>query len=173
MRYKALLLLVVAASLAGCGGAGAEERAVPDVVGMRLDKAENLLADHELDYEEVGGGGLGVLVRSNWRVCRQEPAPGKLAKAVELHVARECPPVPPPPPPPPSERVPVVPQLVGEDLEDAKDSLRAEGIAFSVNAYGDDTPVVDRLWEVCYQDPPGGVRSSFVELTVDHECFDW
>src|SRR5919199_5925863 len=87
MRY--VLLLAVAVAAAGCGGAR-EAHVVPDVRGQRLDRAERLLGDQKLDWTERGADGLGVLVRSNWTVCEQRPAPGKLAGSVELSVGKTC-----------------------------------------------------------------------------------
>jgi hypothetical protein len=34
----------------------------------------------------------------------------------------------------------------------------------------DDVPLVEHLWEVCYQDPSPGARGSYVELYVDRDC---
>src|SRR6266513_5620538 len=87
MRYA--LALVPMIFLVGCGG-GREQRVVPDVRGQRLDRAERLLADQKLDWREEGTSGVAALVRSNWQVCSQAPAPGKLARRVILRVARSC-----------------------------------------------------------------------------------
>ena len=70
-----LALVPVVALLAGCGG-DADPQQVPDVRGQRLDVAEERLDRSGLDYEEIGGGTFGIVVRSNRRVCEQEPQPG-------------------------------------------------------------------------------------------------
>ena len=88
MRTTALIALL-AAVLAGCGGA-AEPRRVPDVRGQRLDVAEARLDARGLQWEEIGGGVFGVVVRSNWYVDDQIPKPGKKATTVRLIVERNC-----------------------------------------------------------------------------------
>ena len=88
MRTTALIALL-AAVLAGCGGA-AEPRRVPDVRSQRLDVAEARLDARGLQWEEIGGGVFGVVVRSNWYVDEQIPRPGKRATTVRLIVGRNC-----------------------------------------------------------------------------------
>ncbi len=64
---------------------------LPDVVGQRLDVAELHLDDLHIRYREVGGGTFGIVVRSNWTVCEQEPAAGASNPGrVNLIVDREC-----------------------------------------------------------------------------------
>ena len=89
MRYRTTVVaaLILVHLAGGCGG---EANRVPDVEGKRLDVAQELLDDAGLGYEVIGGGALGVVVRSNWRVCEQRPRAGRLAKSVELHVGRSC-----------------------------------------------------------------------------------
>lgn len=89
MRYaSSSVILVLAAVLAG--GCGGEANRVPDVEGKRLDVAQEMLDDAGLEYEVLGGGVFGVLVRSNWEVCDQRPSPGRKARTVDLVVARSC-----------------------------------------------------------------------------------
>jgi PASTA domain len=83
------LILAAAALLVGCGGAAAPKR-VPDVRGQRLDVAEARLDARGLQWEEIGGGVFGVVVRSNWYVDEQVPRPGAKATTVRLIVARDC-----------------------------------------------------------------------------------
>jgi hypothetical protein len=158
------LFLGVALLLAGCGET--EAKLVPDLRGQRLDLAENRLDARGLDWEEVGGGTLGIVIRSNWWVCDQQPSPGKLGRTVKLVVDRACPRPPSPPQPP------VVPDVTGLSLEDANHELDGLGIAHDVETYddADDVPFVEHLWEVCYQDPSPGARGSYVELYVDRDC---
>ena len=86
---KALAALAAAALLAaGCGHVS--PRRVPDVTGERLDLAEDRLDDLGLRYETIGGGVFGIVVRSHWVVCDQEPAPGRVDTRVELYVERDC-----------------------------------------------------------------------------------
>jgi hypothetical protein len=170
MRVKRLTLaLPIAVSLAGCGG-DAEPRVVPDVRGERLDVAEEHLDDAGLAYEEIGGGTFGIVVRSRWRVCDQEPQPGRRATEVRLIVGRHC-----PMPPgasqcdPPPRVPPVVPDVVGEDVDDAERLLAAERIA--AETYPDVLdPPAKRLWEVCDQEPDAGERAWHIELYVERSC---
>src|SRR5436309_8687318 len=89
-----------------CGSTRPE--VVPDVRGERLDVAEDTLDSSGLRYATAGGGALGIIVRSHWYVCRQDPAPRNKATKVLLTVARSC----------------SVPDVVGESLEDAEEELR-------------------------------------------------
>jgi len=84
---RTTLLIAVVALLVACGGAVAPKR-VPNVRGERLDLAEARLDARGLDWEEVGDGAFGVIVRSNWYVQEQIPAPGKKATTVRLIVER-------------------------------------------------------------------------------------
>jgi len=66
---------------------------VPDLVGERLDIAEDDLRSRGLRFTEIGGGTFGILVLSNWTVCETRPAAGtSVAKRarVKLIVDRDC-----------------------------------------------------------------------------------
>jgi hypothetical protein len=84
---KRLLLVGLVALLAACGGR-AEPKRVPNVRWDRLDVAEARLEARGLGWEEIGGGTFGVVVRSNWYVREQFPAPGRKATTVRLVVER-------------------------------------------------------------------------------------
>lgn len=93
MRYGLVASMLLGALLiaGGCGrDANREASRVPQVEGKRLDVAQELLEDAGLGYEVIGGGALGVIVRSNWEVCEQRPSAGRRAKTVDLVVARSC-----------------------------------------------------------------------------------
>lgn len=89
MRYAICVVMLVLAAVVA-GGCGGEANRVPDVEGKRLDVAQEVLDDRGLEYEVLGGGALGVIVRSNWEVCEQRPRPGVKARTVDLVVARDC-----------------------------------------------------------------------------------
>ena len=66
--------------------------AVPNLVGERLDVAEDDLRSRGLTYTEIGGT-FGVISPSNWTVCETRPAPGTQVKKrsrVKLIVDRVC-----------------------------------------------------------------------------------
>jgi beta-lactam-binding protein with PASTA domain len=165
MRYTLALLPMF--FLVGCGGGG-EQRVVPDVRGQRLDRAERVLAEQKLDWREEGASGVEALVRSNWKVCSQAPAPGKLARRVILRVARRCGRR----PAPTVSAAPRLPWLDGTNLEDAKEQLGSMGISYSIDTDDGDPVLIDHFWTVCSQYPDGGTRARFVELRVAHHCWE-
>ena len=162
MRVKLLAVAAIVLVLSGCA-LDARPQAVPDLRGERLDVAERRLEDVGLEYERVGGGAFGIIVRSNWRVCEQEPAPGLRAERVRLVVARECVPERPPSPP-------VVPDVLGWELDEATEELAALGIDYDVESLSGEQPLAEPLWEVCEQEPAGGARAWLVELYVERDC---
>lgn len=49
-------------------------RVVPtDLIGERLDVAENELNGDNVAYKVIGGGLFGIVVKSNWIVCQTTP----------------------------------------------------------------------------------------------------
>jgi beta-lactam-binding protein with PASTA domain len=151
---RPILLVALALLLAGCGGEAKPKR-VPDLRGVRLDVAEERLEARGLDWEELGGGNLGIVVRSHWYVCTQEPPPGKEATTVRLVVERSCP-----------ISAFVLPDVIGMSLEEAEEELDGLGIPYEVQSREDGTPRVEHLWQVCYQSPQPGQRASSVRLYV-------
>lgn len=85
---RSVAVLVVAIVLTACGDSSPKN--VPDVVGKSLDAAEGKLDSVGLDHETKGGGAFGIVVKSNWTVCKQRPASGTKATSVTLTVDREC-----------------------------------------------------------------------------------
>ena len=78
------------------GGQNSDARArvkVPgDLVGERLDVAEDELRSVGLRYSEVGGGAFGIVNPSAWVVCRTKPNSGATlaeGRHVKLIVDRE------------------------------------------------------------------------------------
>ena len=59
-------------------------RGVPDVVGLRLDAAEQKLGRDGLEYYVYAED--KVIIRSNWTVCDQSPTPGSRADDVEVEL---------------------------------------------------------------------------------------
>ena len=160
MKVKSVISVSAAAFvLTGCGKSDPE--VVPDVRHERLDVAEERLDRLGLGYEEVGGGALGIVVRSNWRVCRQEPAPGKKATEVRLIVDRDC-------PPPPVRQV-VLPDLVGDPLEQAEAALENRDVPYEVASWTG-RRLVRAGARVCDQEPDAGRRAEDVTLYVAADC---
>lgn len=156
----AIGLLASALGLAGCGAT--KPTAVPDVVGQRLDAAQATLDATGLRYETIGGGALGIVVRSHWTVCRQTPAPGTKARSVTLFAARSC----------PAASPAVVPDVIDDQLEDARTQLEAAGFTVTARSVNGDPIVVEDLWTVCDQSPAPGYRGRTVVLEVAHDCWD-
>jgi hypothetical protein len=143
---------LAAALLVGATACGSTRpRPVPNVTGERLDVAEDTLDALGLRYRTAGGGTFGIVVRSNWLVCRQLPAPRHVASTVLLTVARSC----------------TVPRVVGENLDDARDELESAGVAVRVHSLDDSPVVVESFWTVCRQRDGG----ESVELYVSHDCW--
>ena len=165
-RLRKLLPPVCAAVLlvavAGCGGD--ETRVVPAVAGQRLDLAKAELDDVGVRYEVTGGGAFGVVVSSHWRVCEQHPRPGRVARSVELVVARSC----------PGRHLPGrVPDVTGLRLDVAKGLLVEDDLAYDVYEEGLGDVVIESNWTVCSQYPDLGAAADEVELYVERfSCED-
>jgi len=165
-RPKASILLfalLVMASAAACGGR-AEERTVPNVTGLQLDGAQARLDARRLDHTVAGGGVFGVILRSRWQVCDQDPRPGTKAAEVVLVVERACSRVPP-------VRSTVVPNVEYDPLDEAEAELVQAGLGFEV--VRDGVIVVRSNWTVCDQEPAPGEWGATVELYVERDCWDW
>ena len=165
MRFPLLPLTLAAAALivAGCGGR-TEPKTVPDVTGVPLDAAEARLDARGIDYTIAGGGTFGVILRSRWQVCDQEPRAGRQASEITLVVERACGTVPP-------RRSAVVPDVEYESLDDAEEELSRAGLGYTV--VPDGVIVVRSYWTVCDQDPAPGEWGASVELYVERDCWDW
>ena len=160
-KVAILAVPLLALALAGCGS-GTRARA-PGVVGQRLDVAEDTLDAAGLRYETIGGGALGIVVRSHWTVCSQTPAPGVETGSVTLTVARSC-----------GTAIPlVVPDVIDADLDDARTQLETAGFAVVAKSTDGDPILVESLWTVCDQSPEPGHRGRTVELDVAHDCWDY
>jgi hypothetical protein len=160
MRVKSGLISAASVlALAGCGSN--EPKVVPDVRHERLDVAEERLDGLGLGYEEVGGGAFGIVVRSEWQVCQQEPPPGKKAGKVRLIVDRYC-------EPEPVNEV-VLPDLVGDRLEAAERALERRDVAYEVASWTAGR-VVRAGARVCDQEPDAGTRAADVTLYVAADC---
>lgn len=153
---RASIAVLTALVLAGCGSRSVESKPLPDLVGMNLRAAEETLDSRGLDHDAIGGGSFGIIVRSNWRVCRQDPVAGKTAKGVTVYVARRC-----------TAGMPDVRRL---SLEDADDELERAGVEWTAETPDGDPVIVKRLWRVCDQERESA-RS--VSLYVDRECSGW
>jgi beta-lactam-binding protein with PASTA domain len=164
MRYLlGLPLIALCLSLAACGGG--DSHPVPNVTGNRLDVAVERLEGAGLDYDLLGGGTFGIVVKSNWYVCEQHPAGGSRAASVELVVDRSCPSV-----PAPSARPPIVPALEYRRLDDARAEAAAAGVDVDIEDQDVGPVLVESNWTVCSQYPAPGERAWTVELYVQRSC---
>jgi beta-lactam-binding protein with PASTA domain len=149
-----VLTIAAATTLTACGTA--QRRSVPNVTGEQLNVAEDRLDATGLDHSTSGGGTFGIVIRSDWTVCRQSPAPRHIASSVLLYVARSC----------------SIPDVEGESLDDAEDALREAGIPYSAQSLDGDPIVVASFWTVCDQSPSWGTPRRPVQLFVSHDCYD-
>lgn len=152
----ALLAIVVVVVVAVQSGDDSTPVAAPDVRGLRLDIAESRLESLTLDAKTTGGGTLGVVRRSNWWVCAQDPAAGAATTEVELFVERAC-----------SWKAPGV---AGMTLAQAKKALDEADVPYDEIDVGGKQPLVGQRWIVCEQRPASGVAVSRVQLVVAREC---
>jgi beta-lactam-binding protein with PASTA domain len=83
MRLRMIISGAVLCALVGpLSSAGAMSRAsaarvkVPNVVGMRMDRATRTLHNVRLRVNEECSGLFGCVVKSRWWICEQDPAPG-------------------------------------------------------------------------------------------------
>jgi beta-lactam-binding protein with PASTA domain len=150
--------VVVIAIVASSGGFGMGTRhVVPELRGQRLDLAEARLDTIGLDSDTKGGGTFGVVVRSHWEVCDEQPRPGVTASSVLLVVAREC--------------QWSVPNVVGLRLKEAETRLDREETPYSVSY----PAAVRRLrhqgrFDVCAEEPQDGPATEPVVLSVNRIC---
>jgi hypothetical protein len=121
--------------------------------GQRLDGAG-------LDYERVGGGAFGIVVRSKWSVCDQTPKPGTEAAKVTLGGRPHL----------PAAGAAHVrgPDLVGTRLVDAENRLARRGARFDVVRL--DAAVPPSRATVCEQEPGAGTRATEVTLYAARDC---
>ncbi|MEO6471220.1 MAG: hypothetical protein ABIR57_05095 [Aeromicrobium sp.] len=175
------LLIAFVVGLTSCGSnSDGSSAAMPTVESKRLDVAISDLAAvgiEEDKVEIVGGGALGVISKSNWIVCTQEPGGGEIITGkIRLIVDRECPtavPVATPEPatsasalPSPSATLEMaddsfkMPNLVGKVLQDAQDELQTHGsyVMDQQDARGlNRFQMLDSNWKVCSQRPAAGI----------------
>lgn len=101
VTFVLMLGLAACGSKNDAGGGGAstdsasmDSGAMPNVTGQKLDVAENNIKKAGFNADNikiVGGGALGVVVKSNWTVCDQSPAAGQaVATTPRLTVDRSC-----------------------------------------------------------------------------------
>ena len=164
LSARLLLCALLAASVTTGCGRSAEPKTVPNVTGVPLDVAEARLDARGVDFIIAGGGTFGVILRSRWQVCEQDPRAGRTATEVTLVVERACSTMPP-------QRAVVVPDVKYASLDDAEAELRRAGLGYTV--VPDGVIVVRSNWQVCNQDPAPGEWGASVELYVERDCWDW
>ncbi|QOD04358.1 hypothetical protein [Pseudarthrobacter sp. BIM B-2242] len=93
MRRFIVTSAFIAVTLLVAGCSGETVTTMPDVVGKGLDVAisDVKLAGIDDEVEVLGGGMFGVVDKSNWTVCSQEPQTGaEVSSAPRLTVDRSC-----------------------------------------------------------------------------------
>jgi beta-lactam-binding protein with PASTA domain len=85
MAVAALSLAFVKSSSAG-PSSETTRVVVPNVVGMRMDRATRTLRNHGLRVNEECSGLFGCIVKSRWWVCRQSPRVGKSVRRYSVVV---------------------------------------------------------------------------------------
>ncbi|CAH0327246.1 hypothetical protein SRABI128_05911 [Microbacterium sp. Bi128] len=93
MRRFVVTSAVFAVTLLVTGCSGETAVTMPDLVGKGLDVAISDVKRAGIDdeVEVLGGGMFGVVDKSNWTVCNQEPQNGAaVSSAPRLTVARTC-----------------------------------------------------------------------------------
>jgi PASTA domain len=65
---------------------------------------------------------------------------------------------------------PIVPDVVGWNLDDAQETLATQGLRYAVQIPGGSAPLIDHLWWVCSQQPPAGAQARLVTLYAEHTC---
>ena len=78
MIVALLCMLIAAATGSASVSAQAAKVRVPNVVGMRLDRATRTLHNVGLRVNEECSGLFGCIVKSRWQACVQVPKAGKL-----------------------------------------------------------------------------------------------
>ena len=87
-----VILCMLTAGLASCSSG--KPAIMPSVTGEKLDVALSDIdyAGFSSDVDVVGGGTFGIVDKSNWVVCHQDPPAGtKTTKTPRLKVDRSCP----------------------------------------------------------------------------------
>ncbi|GAA2382647.1 hypothetical protein [Nonomuraea africana] len=133
---------------------------VPDVAGQGLVAAVQSLKDagyERIRSTDVSGRGRVVVVRRDWKVCRQRPAPGaaRPERPVELAVVKveeSC---------PARVEAPVrpgfMPALRGKSVRVARQSLPGRTTIRITDLTGQRRIVFwDTAWQVCTQSPAAG-----------------
>jgi hypothetical protein len=93
MRINTATVLLFVALASGCGDARQRPQpaaGVPDVVGLSLEDAKEILEDAGVTYYVGTPTGQTPIVDHLWEVSGQDPPPGADAYEVQLDVDREC-----------------------------------------------------------------------------------
>lgn len=158
VAFGVLGLLLVVVVVVGIAQSGKDAKPVsaPDVRGLRLDVADTRLESLNLDVRTAGGGSFGVVRRSKWWVCTQDPRPGQRTTEVEVFVDREC--------------TWAVPGVTGLALARAQRALDKADVPYDEIGVAGRQPLAGWRWFVCEQRPTSGIATSRVRLTVARAC---
>lgn len=138
-RNVTVLVAALVAVLSTAACSSSPPISMPNVVGKHLDVA---LSDVERagvldDVDVVGGGVFGIVDKSNWTVCTQEPAAGAAVdKAPRVTVERTC-------PGSPDAAAAPTPEATGADEEQPEVTETADDVVdefFPTTTYGKTLP---------------------------------
>jgi beta-lactam-binding protein with PASTA domain len=77
VAFVVVAVIVSASVSAGASAARtASKVVVPDVVGLRMDRATRTLHARGLRVNEECSGIFGCIIKSRWWICEQDPSPG-------------------------------------------------------------------------------------------------
>lgn len=158
-----------------------ERKAVPDFVGMGLQSAQDkaqAAGFYVLKSHDSAGRGRMQAFDRNWKVCSQDPAPGKITPVdTELDfgtvkLEESCPSKEKKDPAPAGN---TMPDFVGTSVKSARGALDSSTSITVTDAGGDRMVLMESNWKICTQDPkPGaaldGRPVEFAAVKFEESC---
>ncbi|MER6499839.1 PASTA domain-containing protein [Streptomyces sp. NPDC001455] len=158
-----------------------ERKEVPDFVGMGLQSAQDKAQAegfYVLKSHDSAGRGRMQALDHNWKVCSQNPAPGKTVPvdtaldfgAVKLE--ETCPSTDQQEPAPAGKSMP---DFVGKSVKAARGALDSSTSLTVKDAARDRMVLMESNWKVCTQDPKAGAALNgqpveFTAVKFDESC---